>query len=99
MRPSMKRARRLPKKCWMPKLQKKLQLKKKTLRMRPSMKRARRLPKKCWMPKLQKKIATEKELAELKAKIHDTEEYKGQKEGDLGAEKDLKSSLMSDCSR
>jgi len=45
-----------------------------------------------------KKIATEKELAELKAKIHDTEEYKGQKEGDLGAEKDLKSSLMSDCS-
>jgi len=45
-----------------------------------------------------KKIQTEKELAELKQKIHDTEEYKGQKEGDLGAEKDLKGSLMSDCS-
>merc|ERR1719476_673344 len=34
-----------------------------------------------------KKIQTEKELAELKQKIQDTEEYKGQKEGDLGAEK------------
>merc|ERR1719497_276174 len=45
-----------------------------------------------------KKIQTEKELAELKQKIQDTEEYKGQKEGDLGAEKDLKGSLMSDCS-
>jgi len=50
------------------------------------------------MPKLQKKIQTEKELAELKQKKLDTEEYKGQKEGDLGAEKDLKGSLMSDCS-
>merc|ERR1711933_72574 len=45
-----------------------------------------------------KKIQTEKELAELKQKIQDTEEYMGQKEGDLGAEKDLKGSLMSDCS-
>jgi hypothetical protein len=45
-----------------------------------------------------KKIQTEKELAELKQKILDTEEYKGQKTGDLGAEKDLKGSLMSDCS-
>merc|ERR1740129_1011519 len=45
-----------------------------------------------------KKIQTEKELAELKQKILDTEMYKGQKEGDLGAEKDLKGSLMSDCS-
>lgn len=45
-----------------------------------------------------KKIQTEKELAELKQKILDTEEYKSQKAGDLGAEKDLKGSLMSDCS-
>jgi hypothetical protein len=45
-----------------------------------------------------KKIQTEKELAELKQKILDTETYKGQKEGDFGAEKDLKGSLMSDCS-
>merc|ERR1719242_2265231 len=45
-----------------------------------------------------KKIEKEGQKAELEAKIADTEEFKGQKEGDLGAEKDLKSSLMSDCS-
>merc|ERR1719433_886973 len=45
-----------------------------------------------------KKIEKDGQKAELEAKIADTEEFKGQKEGDLGAEKDLKSSLMSDCS-
>jgi len=45
-----------------------------------------------------KKIAKEGELAELKQKKLDTAEYKGQKEGDLGAEQDLESSLMKDCS-
>jgi len=45
-----------------------------------------------------KKTAKEGELAELQKKKLDTEEYKGQKEGDLGAEKDLESSLMKDCS-
>merc|ERR1719479_657472 len=46
----------------------------------------------------QKKTAKQTELAELQEKKLDTEEYKGQKEGDLGAEKDLESSLMKDCS-
>merc|ERR1719192_62580 len=45
-----------------------------------------------------KKIEKEGQLAELKEKKLDTEKFKDQKEGDLGAEKDLKSSLMSDCS-
>merc|ERR1719497_16786 len=45
-----------------------------------------------------KKIEKEGQVAELQGKKLDTEKFKGQKEGDLGAEKDLKSSLMSDCS-
>merc|ERR1740123_1333174 len=45
-----------------------------------------------------KKTEKEGELAELRQTKLDTEEYKGQKEGDLGAEKDLESSLMKDCS-
>merc|ERR1719410_3306802 len=45
-----------------------------------------------------KKTEKEGELAELQQKKLDTEEYKGQKEGDLGAEKDLESALMKDCS-
>lgn len=47
---------------------------------------------------LARKTSKESELADLNAKKMDTEEYKGQKEGDLGAEKDLESSLMKDCS-
>merc|ERR1719336_1961763 len=45
-----------------------------------------------------KKIEKEGQVADSQKKMFDTGEYKGQKEGDLGAEKDLKSSLMSDCS-
>jgi len=45
-----------------------------------------------------KKTSKEGALAELKKKMFDTAEYKGQKEGDLGAEKNLESSLMKDCS-
>jgi len=50
------------------------------------------------MHKQPKKTEKEGELAELRQTKLDTEEYKGQKEGDLGAEKDLESSLMKDCS-
>jgi len=45
-----------------------------------------------------KKTAKEGELADLNAKKMDTETYQTQKKGDLGAEKDLESSLMKDCS-
>lgn len=44
-----------------------------------------------------KKTSKEKALAELKQTIRDTEEFQGQKEGDLGAEKDLEGSLAKDC--
>jgi len=44
------------------------------------------------------KVATEKELAETKAEKADAEEFLAQKSADLAAEKDLKTSLFSDCS-
>lgn len=44
------------------------------------------------------KMATEKQLAELEAKMFDTSEFKDQKLGDLGAERELEKSLYSDCS-
>merc|ERR1719362_1093122 len=46
---------------------------------------------------LDAQTSKEKALAELKQTIRDTEEFKGQKEGDLGAEKDLEGSLAKDC--
>jgi len=44
-----------------------------------------------------KKISKERERAALKMAINDKEGFKGQKEGDLGAEKDLEGTLRGDC--
>uniref|UniRef100_A0A7S4QJE2 Uncharacterized protein n=1 Tax=Alexandrium monilatum TaxID=311494 RepID=A0A7S4QJE2_9DINO len=44
------------------------------------------------------KAATEQQLAELEAKMVDTEEFKGQKSEDLSAEVELSTSLYKDCS-
>mmetsp|Transcript_62995 Transcript_62995/g.198965 ORF Transcript_62995/g.198965 Transcript_62995/m.198965 type:complete len:711 (-) Transcript_62995:127-2259(-) len=44
------------------------------------------------------KTATEKELAQLEAKMFDTEEFKGQKSSDLSSEQELKTSIYNDCS-
>jgi len=44
------------------------------------------------------KVSLEKEKAEIDGQIFDTEEYKGQKTGDLGSETKLNKALYSDCS-
>jgi len=45
-----------------------------------------------------KKTSKEEKLAELEEQIYDTEKHKSQSASDLGAEKDLKKTLLKDCS-